>query len=47
MSDESRHCEERSDGAIQLSIRLASMDYFASLAKMVWTAPDGIIVPDW
>jgi hypothetical protein len=25
----------------------SQMDCFASLAKMVWTAPDGIIVPDW
>jgi hypothetical protein len=24
-----------------------AMDCFASLAKMVWTAPDGISVPDW
>jgi hypothetical protein len=23
------------------------VDCFASLAKMGWTAPDGIIVPDW
>jgi hypothetical protein len=23
-----------------------TMDCFASLAKMVWTAPDGISVPD-
>jgi hypothetical protein len=23
------------------------MDCFASLAKMGWTAPDGINVPDW
>jgi hypothetical protein len=23
------------------------MDCFASLAKMGWTAPDGIDVPDW
>jgi len=32
----SRHCEERSDEAIQL---------FAS-HLMVWTAPDGIDVPE-
>jgi hypothetical protein len=23
------------------------VDCFAALAKMGWTAPDGIIVPDW
>jgi len=41
-----RHCEERSDEAIHAST-WAAMDCFAALAKMVWTAPDGISVPDW
>jgi len=40
-----RHCEERSDEAIHSSF--AAMDCFAPLAKMGWTAPDGISVPDW
>jgi len=28
-------------------LRMQRMDCFASLAKMGWTAPDGISVPDW
>src|SRR5258705_3743551 len=32
-----RHCEERSDEAIQ---SLVAMDCFASLAMMGWTAPE-------
>jgi hypothetical protein len=30
-----------------ISRRKERMDYFASLAMMGWTAPDGIYVPDW
>jgi hypothetical protein len=52
-----RHCEERSDEAIRVSA-CGTMDCFAEpvigprfartrwLAKMGWTAPDGISVPE-
>jgi hypothetical protein len=52
-----RHCEEptgranarpMTGSATKQSILVCVlMDCFAPLAKMGWTAPDGISVPDW
>jgi hypothetical protein len=36
-----------SDAKQSMRQQESKMDCFASLAKMGWTAPDGISVPDW
>jgi hypothetical protein len=37
----------RAERSNPLLLHCCRMDCFASLAKMGWTAPDGIDVPDW